>query len=101
MQHVPKHVGEETDRADGDAIQARPDVEANFLLRRSVHLGHKLAQKDQVLSIHHQKGPERDNLTCLVFQNLFGRILASSEAAHVEPGLMLAAVRGEMGTTQN
>jgi hypothetical protein len=63
MQHVPKHVGKESDRADGKAIKARAGVEANFLLRRSVHLRHKVAQKDQTLSIHHHKGPERDKLT--------------------------------------
>jgi hypothetical protein len=33
MQHVPKHVGEQTYRADGGAIQGSLCVEANFLLR--------------------------------------------------------------------
>ena len=47
MQYVSKHVGEETDRPEGDAICASPGVKANFLLVDSLHSRDKVAQRDQ------------------------------------------------------
>jgi hypothetical protein len=80
MQHIPKYVGEETDRSHGDGICASHAAAGSFLLRSSLHLPHKVAQKDQALSIHDQKGPERDRLTCAK-QYLFTAVIPRRTAA--------------------